>query len=97
MVVTFFMIETLRNVLKNITKRSNLWLMLWIFFMNKAGQIEKKITEKPEDMKRSCDILGIWACIKKIEIEDDRFLFEIPTFFYLVKKEIQQKTKCGKI
>ena len=60
MVVTFFMIETLRNVLKNITKRSNLWLMLWIFFMHKAGQIEKKITEKPEDMKRSCDILGIY-------------------------------------
>ena len=64
MVVTFFMIETLRNVLKNITKRSNLWLMLWIFFMNKAGQIEKKFTEKPEDMKRSCDILGIYKKIR---------------------------------
>ena len=64
------------------------------FFYEQGRANRKKITEKPEDMKRSCDILGMH---KKNKIEDDKFLFEIPTFFYLVKMEIQQKTKCGKI
>ena len=68
--------------------------MLWIFFYEQGRANRKKSTEKPEDMKRSCNILGMYV---KDKIEDNRFLFEIPTFFYLVKKEIQQKTKCGKL
>ena len=61
--------------------------------MHKAGQIEKKITEKPEDMKRSCDILGMY---KKNKIEDDKIFLKFLLSFYHVKKD-QQKTKCGKI
>ena len=68
--------------------------MLWIFFYEQGRANRKKSTEKPEDMKRSCNILGMYV---KDKIEDNRFLYEILTFFYLVKKKIQEKTKCGKI